>query len=661
MSNKQRYLTKSRFKLALECPTKLFYTGKEEYPDAKLDDEFLAALAKGGFQVGELAKCYFPGGNDIDDLSIDISLSRTNELLKQENVIIYEAAFKYQNLFIRVDVVVKKGNNLKVYEVKAKSFDSTKDSLTNKNGITGEWKPYVYDITFQKYVIQNSFPSFSVSAYLLLADKSKRASINGLNQKFFLQKDDKGRTKVNIIGSVAKPDLGDEILTSIIVDEIADSILNDKRFSDRPDKSFIEWIHFFANEYEKDRLIQEALGAHCASCEFKTMSEEENSDKKSGFKECWKRIAKFSNSDFDKPSVLEIWDFRKKEEYIAAGKYFQEQLQRSDLEGKSVKASVKGGLSRVDRQELQIEKSKSKNTEAYIDIDGLRAELNSWKFPLHFIDFETTSVAIPFNLGRRPYEQIAFQFSHHLVSADGTIEHKGQWINSEQGKFPNFDFLRALKAELGNDNGTILRYAAHENSILNAVYRQLRESLETDREELCSWIQALTKSTGSSNDKWEGKRNMVDMLELVKSYYYDPATKGSNSIKDVLPAILNSSTYLKNKYSQPIYGRDIKSLNFKNYTWIIMEGGRVKNPYRLLEPIFKGVDPELLDKLVLDDDADLHDGGAAMTAYAQMQFTKMSTEERSLIQKALLKYCELDTLAMVMIWEEWNHLIHNAR
>jgi len=32
---KPRYLTKSRFKLALECETKLLYTGKPEYPDKK--------------------------------------------------------------------------------------------------------------------------------------------------------------------------------------------------------------------------------------------------------------------------------------------------------------------------------------------------------------------------------------------------------------------------------------------------------------------------------------------------------------------------------------------------------------------------------------------------------------------------------------------------
>ncbi len=79
-----RYLTKSRFKLAEECPTKLFYTGKKEYPDKKGEDPFLAALADGGFQVGELAKCYFPGGTDITSLDYEESLRQTNELLRQE-------------------------------------------------------------------------------------------------------------------------------------------------------------------------------------------------------------------------------------------------------------------------------------------------------------------------------------------------------------------------------------------------------------------------------------------------------------------------------------------------------------------------------------------------------------------------------------------------
>ena len=51
-----RYLTKSQFKLAMECPTKLYYTGKEEYINQNIDDSFLLVLAEGGFMVGELAR-----------------------------------------------------------------------------------------------------------------------------------------------------------------------------------------------------------------------------------------------------------------------------------------------------------------------------------------------------------------------------------------------------------------------------------------------------------------------------------------------------------------------------------------------------------------------------------------------------------------------------
>ena len=66
-----RYLTKSRFQLSMECPTKLFYTRKDEYANKKLDDAFLLALAEGGFQVGELAKKYHPGGHDIRALGYE--------------------------------------------------------------------------------------------------------------------------------------------------------------------------------------------------------------------------------------------------------------------------------------------------------------------------------------------------------------------------------------------------------------------------------------------------------------------------------------------------------------------------------------------------------------------------------------------------------------
>jgi len=56
-------LTKSRFKLGLECPNKLFFsTTKAEYANKKIEDSFLQALAQGGFQVEALARLQYPAG-----------------------------------------------------------------------------------------------------------------------------------------------------------------------------------------------------------------------------------------------------------------------------------------------------------------------------------------------------------------------------------------------------------------------------------------------------------------------------------------------------------------------------------------------------------------------------------------------------------------------
>src|SRR5690554_1076654 len=97
-----RYLTKSRFKLALDCPTKLFYTRKSEYENQSETDSFLEGLAQGGFQVEELARMEHPEGIAItgDDFNYQLVANRTQELLKQENVTLFEPAFLIDGLFI---------------------------------------------------------------------------------------------------------------------------------------------------------------------------------------------------------------------------------------------------------------------------------------------------------------------------------------------------------------------------------------------------------------------------------------------------------------------------------------------------------------------------------------------------------------------------------
>ena len=649
-----RYLTKSRFKLALDCETKLFYTNKKEYPDQRIDDTFLESLAEGGFQVGELAKMYHPGGIEIAYGSYDGMVNETNELLSQDQVIIYEATIRYQNLLIRADVLVKDGNNIDLIEVKAKSFGGTdSDGFLNKSGALTTWKPYVYDVAFQKLVMTKAFPQYNIRSYLCLADKNSHATVEGLNQNFLLVKKD-GRTSCVCKAGLTKADLGEEVLINVRVDDILSTIYNQSDFSGTGTMSFEDWVFSLVDQYKNDVKIKTQLSKKCKGCEFRCSELEEKSGLKSGFKACWKEQLGFADSDFDKPAMLDIWNFRRKDDMIDEGKIFMEDISKDDL---NYSLGSGDGMSTTERQWVQIQKAINKDPKPEIDIEGLKAEMESWKYPLHFIDFETTAVAIPFHKGMRPYEGIAFQYSHHIVYADGRIEHAGEYLNTIKGEFPNFEFVRHLKAELEQDDGTIFRYHMHENTYLNMIYRQLGnadENVVQDKNELMEWIKTITHNTGKSAEKWTGERDMVDLFQMVKNYYYDPRMGGSISLKAVLPAVLNSSKYLKDKYSQPIYGSTdgMNSLNFTNQVWIKLDDkGNVISPYKQLPPMFEDVETEDLDLLTSSNR--LAEGGAAMTAYSRMQFTEMSDAESQEIQKALLKYCELDTLAMVMIWEYW--------
>jgi len=653
-----RYLTKSRYLLGLNCPTKLYYTGKSDYPDKNEDNDFLKALAEGGYQVGALAKCYYPTGIEIENRDYDSSVRETYKHLKQPRVVLFEAAFMWHNLFIRADIIEKKDRVINIFEVKAKSFGGTDsaDMLTPEGYINTAWLDYLYDVAYQKYVISKMYPEYLVRAHLMLANKNAPATENGLNQKFQLRKIEGDRTYVDVIGVESISDLGDEILIRVNVDDLVELIWNGKETKAEQPLTYEETIKLLAEAYENDSKIATPINKNCQDCEYRIPDESITEGKLSGFRECWKTQLGWSDRNFGTPLIFELWNYRSKQALIDDSIYYLKDISKDRF--KKAIPKEDGSLSNEERQWLQIEKVINSDPTPYIDIEGLKGAYNKFKFPLHFIDFETTTVAIPFYKGRKPYEQVAFQFSHHSVTSDLKIEHTGEYICKEKGKFPNFDFVRQLKDQLGKDDGTIFRYAAHENTVLNQILVQLNDAPKEeikDKQELIDFIVTITQKSGH-----KGHRNMVDLKDLVQKYYYHPQTRGSNSLKAVLPAVLSSSMFLQEKYSQPIYGRNsmIRSKNYPDgWIWIKKDSnGEVINPYKLIPPLYDGIEETIKKNFLMK--GDIREGGAAMTAFGLMQFANISDFERESIAQGLLKYCELDTMAMVLIWECWHNLIN---
>jgi len=134
-------LTKSKFKIGLECPTRLFYHNRSsEYDNQNVENPFLDSLAEGGFQVGEMAKFLLSKDPIQSDFTIkernkeevlDITASRLNNA---EHIALAEAGFEFDGCYVRVDLINKRGNQIDIFEVKSASISEDEDFFNSKTG-----------------------------------------------------------------------------------------------------------------------------------------------------------------------------------------------------------------------------------------------------------------------------------------------------------------------------------------------------------------------------------------------------------------------------------------------------------------------------------------------------------------------------------------------
>lgn len=645
MNAQKRYLTKSLFNTSRECASRLYYAKKDEYPSVKDEDEFLQSLAEGGMQVGELACMMHPGGRTIDTLNSADAIELTNKELQKENVTLYEPAITFDGKFlIRVDVFEKEGNNVDLIEVKAKSW-SSEEEFFNRNGtIKAPWLPYLYDVAFQYWVMSQAHPDWNITPYLMLVNKDAATTVNGLYQRFRVVEKENGRKEIRLKPGTTLDDLGAPILKKVDVSEAVATILEGKALSEAKKTplqqlDFSEWMHTLADYHIRDEQYSVEIGDKCRGCEFRVPLEKLKDSQKSGFVSCWKTVLGWDDDDFQEPHIFDLWNGRS---------FYGNMMEKGiyhlkDVPIDGLPASPHGITSKQDawdfkeRQTVQILIETGGINDDEVILNPLYEEMDRWQYPLHFLDFEALRLAIPFLKDRRPYEQLAFQFSVHTMQEDGTVTHSAEWIDRERGTFPNYECIRQLKSALDKDNGTVFQYTHFENTLLTEVMNHLiidRDRVE-DADELIEWIQTVIRG---------GEREMVDLHKLIKQYHYHKDFKGSISIKKVLPAILNTSEKLKQKYTRPY-----QSKNFNDQIWYQEDGnGQAIDPYKLLPPInFENLpDYETGEEFIAD-------GGSAMMAYARMQFDDVTSEERDAVFNALLSYCELDTLAMVMIVEAW--------
>ena len=264
------------------------------------------------------------------------------------------------------------------------------------------------------------------------------------------------------------------------IEDITD-IVKEKQDEIRDNINFINEymeIHDAYNEPEKE------IGDYCFkpySCSF------------------WQHCTK----DLGKPNVFDI---RGMQIRTKLKKYYEGKITFEDLENEDINPKY---LEQIDFE--------LNNRKAKIEKEIIKDLLDSLAYPLYFIDYETCQYAIPKYEGTKPYQQIPFQYSLHIINEKGApLEHKEYLAEVEDENIIR-NFAESMIENLP-ENGSVIVYNKTFESSVNKKIGEMYPDLQPEIERI--------------------NGNIVDlMIPFSKRNYYTKEMKGSYSIKYVLPAL----------------------------------------------------------------------------------------------------------------------------
>jgi hypothetical protein len=263
---------------------------------------------------------------------------------------------------------------------------------------------------------------------------------------------------------------------------------------------------------------------------------------------CWKDVPEYSIYDLNRISKKKI-------------------IQLLDSNALKITDIPLEGFPLTEIQENQL--TAAITDKVMIDEEAIKGELSGVEYPLYFLDYETFFPAIPLFDGYKPYQQMTFQYSLHVVEAEGEKAKHFEFLQKEYAD-PVPDLLVSLKSNIGGTGSVI---------VWNKTFEMLRN---TEMGEMHPEYAPFMESVNS---------RVYDLMDIfTKQYYVHPAFKGSASIKKVLPVLV----------------------------------------------------PELSHS-----DLEISEGATASIKWFEM----VSGAKDEHLYKNLLAYCEMDTLAMVRLYE----------
>lgn len=466
--------------------------------------------------------------NDLNILEVKATSSRKFMDMKYNKIPIFEKGD---------DNVIRLRETSNPDLLQDKKYMKQREKLLDSGDKVGK---YFYDLAYQYFII-NGTPDKRTNYYLAV-----------LNHEYVFD----GEYSDDRNPIYSQNEDGNELITFIDISPL----LNDY------EKKIEEDIEYLEGLMETEEFDKPYLDGRCSGCDYES--------------HCWKDIP-------EKNSILS---------YIGSHYGFEDdsgtKRQQYDLLNEGYINLLDIPDSWLKRENNIIQRNVVETGEAYTNREKIKDALETLKYPLYHLDFETFPCPLPRFRGEKPYSQSVFQFSLHIEKEPGVC-HKEK---------DHYEFLADSHSDIReNFIKTMLEHIDLEAGGNVIVYNQSFE-----------------------------KTRVKELAEIFPKYKVD-LEKLNEKIFDLLYIVKTNSNFYKGLgYSDP----EAKLFNY--YHEDLDSSFSIKK----VLPVFSPLSYEGLA---------VYDGVQAMLTYADENLLKAK-------QKELKEYCKQDTWAMVEILEELRKL-----
>ncbi|TVR16132.1 MAG: DUF2779 domain-containing protein [Balneolaceae bacterium] len=596
----ERVIKDHFFLETLRCPLKYSFLISEDYPDASRP----VYRQRNKLNIRDAVATLFTNVRHTSNETA-VALKETRKWLTDDDIAICGAVLQAGFFLTRIPILVKRGDEFTVIQIHGKLRKRTSASNIDKVGLNSAENSYLLKAAYRMEVLRQCYPAGSVKAEFYFPRKDFRAGLELLNRHVLL-KEKPSELKENF------NDLFMKVTAGRGADELSEQLpaaVVHKQFAGKR-------LGVVMNEIEK--IVTSGTppaverSRECKYCNYRLQHDRTLS--------CWSKhfkdvaMKKPGNHTFD---LIGHGNSDLCDKQI----WYCEQIEISDGFSSFENIQAHGGpnITMQQRRNLQILRSKGETIPLLWVKEGMQ-RIKNLKFPLHFLDFEASTYAIPMKRGDIPYKPVYFQFSGITLFDDGNFE-LNEWLDTDpDNPDPHEQFADELVKIPGIFEGTIIQYSPFEKQAVSRLISDLQRNSMLHAGRIDSLI--------SIRNGLKDFDHFFDLSDWIRNYYFNKYQENGLGLKQVLESVrkLEKEATIINNDEGPI----LKMLS--------------KNDE--LKALFQGSSYESIQ----ENGSGIVDGSSAMNAWISLKSGLLAPKEELSVQNVLRKYCTLDAYALLYLY-----------